>query len=179
MSISFETLVLARKYTDKQISHSQEMAVEKAVKEAVAQSKEYTDEEVGKLLSFDIEVVATLPTEPNTHTIYLVPKDITPGSTNNSYFEYIYANGHYELIGDTEVDLSNYYTKKEVDNLIEDNKYVLPAATAETLGGIKVDGKTLKVTEDGVASLDEDGTAELINDVVQPIEDDDIASLFS
>lgn len=177
-NISFETLVLARKYTDKKVTSMSEDVINEAVTEAVAQSKLYTDEEVGKLLSFDIEVVATLPTEPKAHTLYLVPKDITPGSSNNSYFEYIYVNGHWELIGDTEVDLSNYYTKTQVDQLIEDNKYVLPAATADTLGGIKIDGKTLKISADGTASLDEKGTADLIKEVVQPIEDDDIASLF-
>lgn len=178
MSISFETLVLARKYTNKKAMSIGQDVLERAVTEAVAQSKIYTDEEVGKLLSFDIEVVATLPENPNNHTIYLVPKDITPGSTNNKYFEYIYINNHWELIGDTEIDLSNYYTKSEVNKLIEDNKYVLPIASAETLGGIKIDGKTLKISENGIASLDEEGTAELVNDVIQPIEDDDIASLF-
>ena len=175
-SISFETLVLARKYTDKRVVSMSKDVIDEAVTEAVAQSKLYTDEEIGKILSFDIEVVVNLPAEPDTHTIYLVPKGLT--SANNGYFEYIYVNGKWELIGDTEIDLDNYYTKQEVDQLIENNKYVLPAATAETLGGIKIDGKSLKVDENGVASFDDDYAATLVDEVVQPIEDDDIASLF-
>lgn len=177
MSISFETLVLSRKYTDKKAMDIGEDILEQAVTEAVAQSKLYTDEEIGKILSFDIEIVSTLPINPNTHTIYLVPKGLT--SENNGYFEYIYVNNKWELIGDTEIDLSGYYTKDEVDQLIEDNKYVLPAATADTLGGIKIDNKTLKINEDGVASLDEEGAEDIINKAVQPIEDDDIANLFN
>ena len=176
MSISFETLVLARKYADGKTMDVGEEVLEQAVTEAVAQSKLYTDTEVAKLLSFDIEIVSTLPADPNTHTIYLVPKGLT--SENNGYFEYIYVNNKWELIGDTEIDLSNYYTKDEVDQLIEDNRYVLPAATADTLGGIKIDNESLKIDDNGVASIDRDNTQEIINDTIQPIEDDDITNLF-
>lgn len=176
MRISFETLVLARKYTDKKVTSASEAVIAEAVTEAVAQSKLYTDEEIGKLLSFDIEVVSTLPSEPNNHTIYLVPKDLS--STNNGYYEYIYVNNKWELIGDTEVDLSNYYTKEEVNQLIEDNKYVLPAATADTLGGVKIDGSVIKMNDDGVITLDTEGTADIVDEIVQPIDNSDIASLF-
>lgn len=176
MSISFETLVLARKYTDKKAMSIGQDILEQAVEEAVAQSKIYTDEEVSKFLSFDIEIVSTLPQNPKTHTLYLVPRGLV--STNNGYFEYIYINNKWELIGDTDIDLSGYYTKEEVDQLIEDNKYTLPTATATTLGGIKIDGKTVKINNEGVMSLDEDGTAEIINETIQPIDDSDISSLF-
>lgn len=175
-TISFETLVLARKYTDKKAMTIGHDVLEEAVTEAVAQSKLYTDEQIEQILSFDIQIVSTLPENPHSHTIYLVPIGLT--SENNAYYEYIYVNGKWELIGDTNIDFDNYYTKAEVNQLIEDNRYVLPVATADTLGGIKIDGKTLKINNDGTASLDEGGTAELIEDIVQPIEDDDIASLF-
>ena len=54
-------------------------------------------------------VVPTLPTtDISEHTIYLVPKS-TPTS-NNAKDEYMYVNGAWEKIGDTEVDLSGYAT---------------------------------------------------------------------
>lgn len=65
-------------------------------------------------------VVQTLPTvDIQTNVIYLVPKTTT--EVDNIYDEYINTDGTsqgWELIGTTEIDLSNYYTKTEVDNLI-------------------------------------------------------------
>lgn len=63
-----------------------------------------------------IEVVQTLPvTDIDTHTIYLVPKQ-TAG-TDDVYDEYIYVNNAWECIGSTRVDLTNYYTKTEVNSM--------------------------------------------------------------
>lgn len=60
-------------------------------------------------------VVETLPTQDiDTNTIYMILK--TAPTTNNIYDEYMYINNAWELIGSTEVDLSNYYTKTESDN---------------------------------------------------------------
>ena len=44
--------------------------------------------------------------------IYLVENS---GEESNYYDEFLYVNGTYELIGTTKTDLSDYYTKKEVD----------------------------------------------------------------
>lgn len=55
-------------------------------------------------------VVQSLPTtDISDHTIYLVPKTNT--GTRNIYDEYMYINGAWEKIGDTEVDLTNYVQK--------------------------------------------------------------------
>lgn len=48
-------------------------------------------------------------TEPN--IIYLVPKE-DPGTSNN-FYEYMYIDESPELIGETDIDLSNYVTKDE------------------------------------------------------------------
>lgn len=61
-----------------------------------------------------MQVVDTLPETGETDTIYLVKKD-NPGE-QNLYDEYVYANGAWEHIGDTSVDLTDYYTKNEVDD---------------------------------------------------------------
>ena len=84
-------------------------------------SETYTKTEVntliGQISTISILVVQSLPTQDiQTNIIYLVPKQ-TAG-TQDVYDEYIYVNNAWELIGDTEVDLSNYYTKTQVDALI-------------------------------------------------------------
>lgn len=60
-----------------------------------------------------MQVVDTLPETGETDTIYLVKKD-NPGE-QNLYDEYVYTDTGWEHIGDTSVDLSDYYTKEESD----------------------------------------------------------------
>ena len=65
---------------------------------------------VNNMTSINFEVVQTLPTQDiSTSTIYLVPKQTA--QTDNIYDEYINTDGTsqgWELIGTTEIDLSNY-----------------------------------------------------------------------
>lgn len=80
----------------------------------------YTKTEVNNLIaqinSFNVEIVQVLPTTNiDTHTIYLVPKE---GSAQDIYNEYLYVNSNWELLGTTEIDLTNYYTKTEVNTLL-------------------------------------------------------------
>lgn len=96
----------------------------------------YTKSEVDSLISsissLDIQIVQTLPTRDiSTSTIYLVPKT---ASTNDNYDEYIYVNNSWEHIGSTEVDLSNYYTKTQTDNLLDDKADVSSLSTVATTG---------------------------------------------
>lgn len=74
-------------------------------------TKAEVNELVGKLASF--KSVDSLPQTGEENIIYLVPK---AGSGNDVHDEYIYTDNQWELIGSTAVDLSNYYTKTEVDN---------------------------------------------------------------
>lgn len=72
---------------------------------------------IGSISSLDIEVVQTLPSSDiSTSTIYLLPK--SSSEQQNIYDEYIYVNNSWELIGSTAIDLSNYYTSTQVDNLL-------------------------------------------------------------
>ena len=85
-------------------------------------SETYTKTEVNNLIAqldeFNVEVVQTLPiSDIDTHTIYLVPKT---GTAPDVYDEYLYINNAWELIGNTAVDLSNYYTKSQTDTLLDD-----------------------------------------------------------
>lgn len=79
----------------------------------------YTQTEVNDLIShlasLSVEIVETLPTEDiSTTTIYLVN---VPGTTN--YAQWMYINSTWSNIGNTSVDLSNYYTKGQADALLD------------------------------------------------------------
>lgn len=79
----------------------------------------YNKDEVDALLAalntLSLEVVESLPTEDiSTTTIYLVQVSSDP----TSYNQYIYMNNAWVLIGTTDVDLTNYYTKTEVNGLL-------------------------------------------------------------
>lgn len=79
----------------------------------------YTQTEVNGLISqltsLSVEIVETLPTENiSTTTIYLVN---VSGTTN--YAQWMYINSAWANIGNTSVDLSNYYTKGQADTLLE------------------------------------------------------------
>lgn len=65
-----------------------------------------------------MQVVDTLPETGETDTIYLVKKD-NPGE-QNLYDEYVYTDTGWEHIGDTSVDLTDYYTKEESDKNLND-----------------------------------------------------------
>lgn len=80
----------------------------------------YTKTDVNDLISgltagINLTIVEALPTENiDTNTIYLVLK--TEAYLNDYYDEYMYINEHWELIGNTRVDLTNVYTREEIDN---------------------------------------------------------------
>ena len=61
------------------------------------------------------EVVTSLPETGDDDVIYLV-KD-PGGKTENYYLEYLWISGKYELIGSTQVDLSDYAKKSELPDL--------------------------------------------------------------
>ena len=83
-------------------------------------SNYYTKSEVNNLIAaietVSLDVEQTLPATGEPNVIYLVPSS-DPG-TQNAMDEYIYVNNAWEKIGSTAVDLSNYYTKSEVDTAI-------------------------------------------------------------
>lgn len=68
---------------------------------------------IEKASSLKKEVVTSLPTTGKDDVIYLVKDD--KGKGNNNYLEYLWLNGKYELIGSTQVDLSGYATKNDLD----------------------------------------------------------------
>lgn len=101
-----------------------------------------------------IQVVDTLPIQDiDTSTIYLVPEAGSP-SEDNVYEEYIYIideeaspiEGHWEMIGTSEVDLSDYMQKSNNLNDVADRQTALNNLTG---AGIAQVGKYLKVDNIG------------------------------
>ena len=66
---------------------------------------------ISNLANLRIEVLNELPSTGETNVIYLVKK---AGTNPDVHDEYVYVEGNWEKIGNTEVDLSNYYTKDQV-----------------------------------------------------------------
>ena len=61
------------------------------------------------ITSFSFQIVQTLPSSDiSTSTIYLVLK--SSGSTGNVYTEYAYINSNWEILGDTQADISTLST---------------------------------------------------------------------
>lgn len=89
--------------------------------------------------SITFSVVEELPESGNTQTIYLVPNS---GSAPNIYDEYIWVNSTWEMIGTTEVDLSDYYTKTQTDTLLSAKQGTLTAGT-----NISISGDTISATD--------------------------------
>ena len=81
------------------------------------------------LVDFDAlkrKIVADLPAEGEANVIYMVAND---QGDNNIYDEYMWLNGEWEILGNTSVDLTNYYTKSEVYTKSEiDNTFATLAA---------------------------------------------------
>lgn len=116
---------------------------------------------IGQIQQFKIQVVQTLPvSDIDTHTIYLVPKT---GSGNDVYNEYLYINNAWELIGDTTVDLSNYYTKSETDTLLGAKANSSDLATVATSGSYN-DLSNKPTIPDELADLSDDSTHRLVSD---------------
>lgn len=96
-------------------------------------SETYTKQEVTALINaiqkVTITIVEELPATGDSNVIYFVPKT---GSGNDTYNEYIYINNSWEKIGDTDVDLSNYYTKSQTDTLLNNKADVSAVPTSVT-----------------------------------------------
>lgn len=111
-------------------------------------------------------IVDALPEDNiSTNTIYMVPKE--SGSENDIYIEYINVDGTpegWEFIGSSAIDLSNYYTRDQADQMLAG--YV-PAETGKGLSSndysdsdhALVESIRNMTTADALAILDETGGA--------------------
>lgn len=92
-------------------------------------TKEETDNLISNINGLDLVPVATLPTQDiRTDCIYLVNDSLV---SNNIYTEYVYLNNEWERIGSATIDMSGYYTKDEVDDLVANAGSGTPVPDAE------------------------------------------------
>ena len=80
-------------------------------------SESYSKSEIDNLLStvsgLKFEIVTSLPTSGiSASTIYLLTSD---SKAQNLYKEYVYINNNWELLGSTDIDLSDYVSKIELN----------------------------------------------------------------
>lgn len=125
----------------------------------------YTQKEVndlvGAIKTVSMKIVPEKPTTGETNIIYLIPSK--KSETENIYDEYIYVNNKWELIGSTAIDLSNVYTKEEINTILFD--YITSNDLEEILNGY-VKAETL----DGYVKtevLDDYAKEEELNDYVK------------
>ena len=81
-------------------------------------SETYNQEQInsliGSITTINFKIVDSLPGTGENNLIYLVPS--SKQEEKNVKDEYIWVDGSWELIGSTKIDLSNYYTKDEVNS---------------------------------------------------------------
>ena len=140
-------------------------------------SETYTQREVndlvGSLTHINIKVVSSIDdvTEPN--VIYLVP--VSGGESDDYYNEYILVNGNPELIGNTRVDLSDYYTREQTDDLLSKKQPVgnyvtsVNGTTPDAGGNVSIDVQTYTAGE-GI-DISESGEIAVTN----PMDDEQVS----
>lgn len=122
-------------------------------------SETYNKTEVNDLISaiedFHVLIVQSLPQTGEERTIYFVPKQ------GGGYTEYMYINNAWEEIGDTDIDLSGYYTKTETDALLADKadaSSVYTKTETDNLLGAKQNtltaGENVQITNDVISAID-------------------------
>ena len=113
-------------------------------------TKKYVDDTVAAAIAgvaqFSLLPVDVLPTEDiQTNVIYAVPSD--DPKEKDVRIEYVYINDDWEAIGTTKIDLSNYYTKAEIDAKFEELSTMLNLATSEDIQNIVNGTNTEETTE--------------------------------
>ena len=119
----------------------------------LALAKKYTNNLFSKVDSVSIMFVDELPADPLEKTIYFVPRN--ESEFDYVYNEYMYIDGSWRQVGSTEMKLEDYYTKNE---LKEELTNILPYATKSNTGGVKIDGSTITIDENGVISVNFNGS---------------------
>ena len=116
-----------------------------------------TKQDLTAIPKFGIEVVDTLPTEDiSTTTIYLVLQEEGEQAGTDIYDEYIYVNNTWELIGNTDIDLSAYSTTEQMNAAISTAIEALDFAelsvgAAKTIGVISQTNGVLAATAVDIA----------------------------
>lgn len=101
-------------------------------------SEIYTKDEVNHLVEtidkISFKKVNSVEEVTEAGYIYLVPSEQT--ESDDIYKEYIFIDNKPELIGSTKIDLSDYYTKDETEELLENLESTLNDGMSELIDGL-------------------------------------------
>lgn len=95
-------------------------------------TKDEVDEAIANFGGFEVHSTTADITIPKSNIIYLIGPD-TSVTGNDKYVEYIYDNG-FILIGETTVDLANYYNKYEINTFTSNLNDSIAAETTRATG---------------------------------------------
>lgn len=81
-------------------------------------AKTYTDGKFAEMSSLELKVVDTLPAENILkNAIYLLKTDVA-----DVYNQYVYSDAKWVSLGSTSVNMSDYYTREQVDSIVSELK---------------------------------------------------------
>lgn len=128
---------------------------------------------IDNLANIQFLVVDVLPSSDiKSNIIYLVKKK---GSGTDVHDEYIYIENNWEKIGGTSIDLTNYYTKEEVDERLSESGYgdVTAAAKFSTADRVITSNGQGKVIKDSGVLI---GNLAKLSDVPKTLTDLNVTS---
>lgn len=126
--------------------------------EKIEDKLEAISEIIQDLSVLNVEIVDTLPEKGKVKTLYLVPSKTIE---KDIYNEYMWINDAWELIGNTDLDLSGYATDEELNKVKEELQYKLNNTTErvtvlETVVDTKQDrltaGNNIKIENNVISS---------------------------
>lgn len=98
---------------------------------------------IASITGMEYSIVAELPASGEAGVIYLISNS---GSSPNVYDEYIWVNSAFELIGTTQIDLSNYVQKSQTSGLIKNDGTIDTNTYLTSAPVTSVNGQTGAVT---------------------------------
>ena len=88
--------------------------VDEAIQSATVEANQYAEQLIGNISSISLEYVTALPTVGEGNIIYIL------SGTPNTLNVYNQSTSAFVTVGDLDVDMSTFYTKNEVDTLLDD-----------------------------------------------------------
>jgi hypothetical protein len=102
--------------------------------------KEWVNTQLGKFNTASIEWVDILPTKDISTTKIYMLKNTSSTKKQNIYDEYVYnETTGWEILGQVDVsniDMSDYYNKKEIDELLKNNSNYTDEEVQEAISAI-------------------------------------------
>ena len=124
---------------------------------------------IASIPQFKLSIVDSLPETGEKMTLYLVPKE---GTNNDVYDEYIWIENtsSFELVGSTAVDLSDYYTKTETNELIptktsqltNDSNYITSSYHDSTKQDKLIEGDNITIVNNVISATGGGGSVNIV-----------------